>query len=325
MSKRLPSIVLFLIAGALLIYTASQTLNLLKVFLPPEQAPLAYLALVAFDGGLLGWSYFFAKGARGSWQRSIAAIMIVVSIAAVVIGFGAETFFTASKKGMVVVTPDMATTVVWAVCGVIAANVVAIVITHLSSPEHRKAMAEEEANDVIEDAVIEAIKKCAPMTARQIAPHKVTQWVEQQVQFHLPTQTMQALPAGQPTKMVDTTATPLDAEPEKKPSWMDRAKQLFGAGEVQPEPAQLADTAPLAAVQDDNARMSALVEELRELVARDKANGFNLDHFAEDLKALVNNTPPSGVVQARGLKQPLPSQGAQLDPSQAPLDDQANQ
>lgn len=250
MSKRLPSLVLFIIAGALLIYTASQTLDLLKIFLPPEQAPLSYLALVAFDGGLLGWSFFFAKGARGSWQRSIAAIMIVVSIVAVVIGFAGQTFFTASKKGMLTITPDMSATVVWAVCGVIAANVVAIVVTHLTSPEHRRSMAEEEANDVIEDAVIEAIKRSAPITARQIAPHKVTEWVEDRVQMYLPAgQTVQALPAPQPRQTAQPEpAQTVDAEPEeKKPNILQRAAKLFGAGEAKPEPVALSHEAPVQA------------------------------------------------------------------------------
>jgi hypothetical protein len=246
MSKRLPSIVLFLIAGALLIYTASQTLDLLKLFLPTEQAPLAYLALVAFDGGLLGWSYFFAKGARGSWQRSIAAIMIAVSIAAVVIGFGGETFFKASEKGLVKVTQDMSTTVVWAVCAVIAANVVAIVVTHLTSPEHRKSMAEEEANDVIEDAVIDAIKKCAPMTARQIAPRKVEEWVTGQIQFYLPGGvTHPALPAPAEREVVSTlaqTGTVADA-PDTEPGWIQKLKDWFSpvqqaAPAQEPVPAQ---------------------------------------------------------------------------------------
>jgi hypothetical protein len=244
--------VLFIIAGALLIYTASQTLDLLKMFLPPEQAPLSYLALVAFDGGLLGWSFFFAKGARGSWQRSIAAIMIVVSIVAVVIGFAGETFFTASRKGMLTVTADMSATVVWAVCGVIAANVVAIVVTHLTSPEHRRSMAEEEANDVIEDAVIDAIRRSAPITARQIAPHKVTEWVEDRVQMYLPAgQTVQALPAPQPRQTAQPAepAQTVEAEPEeeKKPNILQRAAKLFGAGEAKPEPVAMSHEVPVQA------------------------------------------------------------------------------
>jgi hypothetical protein len=220
------------------------------MFLPPEQAPLSYLALVAFDGGLLGWSFFFAKGARGSWQRSIAAIMIVVSIVAVVIGFAGETFFNASKKGMLTITPDMSATVVWAVCGVIAANVVAIVVTHLTSPEHRRSMAEEEANDVIEDAVIEAIRRSAPITARQIAPHKVTEWVEDRVQMYLPAgQTVQALPAPQPRQTAQPEpAQTVEAEPEEKqPSLLQRAAKLFGAGEAKPEPATMSHEAPVLA------------------------------------------------------------------------------
>lgn len=241
MSKRLPSLVLFLIAGALLIYTASQTLDLLKVFLPPEQAPLSYLALVAFDGGLLGWSYFFAKGARGSWQRSIAAIMIVVSIVAVVIGFAGQTFFTASRKGMLTITPDMSATVVWAVCGVIAANVVAIVVTHLTSPEHRRSMAEEEANDVIEDAVIAAIRRSAPITARQIAPHKVTEWVEDRVQMYLPAGAP-ALPAPRAAEPAQTVEAETE---EKKPNFLQRAATFFGGGETKAEPVSMSHETPV--------------------------------------------------------------------------------
>lgn len=65
------------------------------------------------------------------------------------------------------------------------------------------------------------------------------------------------------------------------------------------------DTEPL----ESNGRLSDLVAELRDHVAKDKANGYNLEHFAEDLKAMVNNTPPSSVTQAHGLKRPLPGSG----------------
>lgn len=301
MSKRLPSLVLFIIAGALLIYTASQTLDLLKMFLPAEQAPLAYLALVAFDGGLLGWSFFFAKGARGSWQRSIAAIMIVVSIVAVVVGFGGETFITASKKGMLTITQDMSTTVVWAVCGVIAANVVAIVVTHLTSPENRREMAEEEANDVIEDAVIAAIKRSAPITARQIAPHKVSEWVEDRVQMYLPTGSggAPALPA--PRAAQPEPAQTVESEPEKQPSLLQRAAKLFGAGEAKAEPVAMSHETPVR-VEPEPVASSQPVGMKRPLPASSASRRHRSTRH-----------------------RPFIQQAQQPDPQQAPLNNRANQ
>jgi hypothetical protein len=138
---------------------------------------------------------------------------------------------------------------VWAVCGVIAANVVAIVVTHLTSPEHRRSMAEEEANDVIEDAVIDAIRRSAPITARQIAPHKVTEWVEDRVQMYLPAGAggAPALPAPRQQQTPEPAQT-VDAEPEeKKPTFLQKAAKLFGAGEAKPEPVAMSHEAPVQA------------------------------------------------------------------------------
>jgi hypothetical protein len=114
-------------------------------------------------------------------------------------------------------------------------------------------------------------------------------------------------------------------EPKKAP------EQKASKPKLEPVTMAHSDTEPL---QDTNSRMSSLVSELRDLVAQDKANGFNLSHFGDDLKALVNNTPPSATVPAHGLKRPLPAsrrvrfrkqEAQQPDPQMAPLNQQAHQ
>lgn len=43
---------------ALLGYTALRTLDVIQLALPTDQQAIGYLALVAFDGGLVGWTLF---------------------------------------------------------------------------------------------------------------------------------------------------------------------------------------------------------------------------------------------------------------------------
>src|SRR5512136_315255 len=93
-------ILLLFLGGALLIYTASRTLNLLQLTLPAGQKELAFLALAAFDGGLVLWALFFLKGASGGWQRGISALMIAVSLVGVIVAFGADTLIGAASAGL---------------------------------------------------------------------------------------------------------------------------------------------------------------------------------------------------------------------------------
>jgi hypothetical protein len=113
-----------------------------------------------------------------------------------------------------------------------------------------------------------------------------------------------------------TTVQSSIEEPKKAP------EQKASKQKLEPVALSHSDTEPL---QDTNSRMSNLVSELRDLVSQDKANGFDLSHFGEDLKAMVNNTPPSSVSPAHGLKRPVtasgtPAQEDELpDPQTAPL------
>lgn len=54
--NKLATLIISLMALGLLIYTGSRTVDLISITLPANQQALAYVALVAFDGGLIGWT-----------------------------------------------------------------------------------------------------------------------------------------------------------------------------------------------------------------------------------------------------------------------------
>jgi hypothetical protein len=181
MARTLTFIVVLLMSLVLLVFTASRTLDLLQTFLPSgQQSAFAYLGLVAFDGGLVGWSLFFAYGARGQYQRAIALLMVVVSLAAVGISTIADLYLGASSKGLLSTLGEGQRLAVLLICGgVIVANIIAFFLVHISEPERLRAMATESARDTIQAETLRQIQKAAPQVAAEIAPELARQWVEE--------------------------------------------------------------------------------------------------------------------------------------------------
>lgn len=176
MSKKLASYLVLLVAGALMIYSGARTFDLLSQTLPRGQEVLAFLALLAFDGGLIAWLAVFMFGAHGGAQRAIAMLMILVCLTGIVIGFGGDTLLTASKNGLIA-DVNIGMTALILTTLIIAANITATVFFHVLSPENQKRMAEENARAQIEDAALESIKSQAQQLAQEIAPTVASAWV----------------------------------------------------------------------------------------------------------------------------------------------------
>ncbi len=177
MFKRVASLIVLVVAGGLMIYSASRTLALLQMTLPSGQKDVAFLALLAFDGGLIAWLLTFMFGAEGAWQRAIAGVMVVVDLVGVVIGFGADSLIGASANGMVKLGEGIALTAILLTTGIIAANIAATVFFHMLSPENRRRMTSEAAKDRIEQASLKAIEQEANALAAQLAPVIAAAWV----------------------------------------------------------------------------------------------------------------------------------------------------
>lgn len=180
MKQKIALALVTLMGLALLGYTALRTLDLVQLTLPADQQVIGYLALVAFDGGLLGWTLFFLHGARGGWQRGIAALMIVVSLIGVLLAFGADTLYQANARGtLATLDPGIVTNAIWGMVIIIGLNVGAVVAVHVTDPAARRAQAEEEAHDKIEDAALKQIQDNADALASELAPHIGRNWVDE--------------------------------------------------------------------------------------------------------------------------------------------------
>lgn len=188
MAQRLTFIIVAIMSILLLVFTASRTLDLLQTMLPAgQQSAFAYLGLVAFDGGLLGWSFFFAHGARGQYQRAIALLMVILSLIAVGISTVADLYISAASKGLVsALSEGQRLAVLLAVGGVICANITAFFLVHITDPDRLRAMATESARDVIHAETLRQISQVAPIVAAQVAPQLTRQWVVDTCQQLIP-------------------------------------------------------------------------------------------------------------------------------------------
>ncbi len=172
MKKSIALILTLIVGGGLMIYSASRTVELLQMTLAEGQKDLAYLALLAFDGGLVAWSLTFMFGAEGGYQRGIALLLSIVSLIGVVVGFGADQLLGAEHGGIVRSTDipaDFGLTVVIATVAIIALHIAGVVFFHLLSPEHRRRMQEEEFKDHIEEAAFKKSKQQIDQLAAQLA------------------------------------------------------------------------------------------------------------------------------------------------------------
>lgn len=167
---------------ALLIFTASRTVHFLQLTFPPDFAYVAYLALAAFDGGIIGWSIFATVSAEGAMQRGLAYLMIFVCLVGVILTTVADTIISSGENGLTKVPPYMATIGVWGSLVVIILNVVAGVVAHLASPHHVRKFQLESIHDEIHQLTIQHIRASALDIAPKIAAESADHWVRLTVQ-----------------------------------------------------------------------------------------------------------------------------------------------
>src|SRR5579872_6923397 len=101
MGKFLSNFFLGALAVGLSIFTGSRTLDLMAWALPASQVIYQYLGLIAFEGGMYFWSFYFLHGAKGTPQRSISILMAIVSIVAVAVATVADMSLDAGQAGKI--------------------------------------------------------------------------------------------------------------------------------------------------------------------------------------------------------------------------------
>jgi hypothetical protein len=216
MGKKLGSFLVLIVAAGLMIYSMSRTFHLLSATLPPGQEILAAIALLGFDLGLVAWLVTFLKSAEGAGQRAIAALMIIVNLIAVVIGFMGDTLLTAGQSGLLEAM-DMGSrqTIVMITAAAIACNIAATIFYHMADPANLRRMTEESARDKITSQALAAISQQANLLAEELAPVIAADWVRSmRADFSAalvePRDDVKRLPAAQPSRL-DTIKARLSA------------------------------------------------------------------------------------------------------------------
>jgi hypothetical protein len=182
---------------ALMIYTATRTVHFLQMTFPSSMAYVAYLALAAFDGGIIGWTIFATSTAEGALQRGVAYLMIFVDTLGVILTTIADTTTVSAQNGLTKVDPYMATVGMWGSIAIIVLNVVAIIVTHLVAPHHVRKFELENVHDSIHQLTMQHIRDRSLEIAPRIAAEHADHWVRQTIQ-----DVVGSLPASSQTRQI---------------------------------------------------------------------------------------------------------------------------
>lgn len=180
MFKKIGMLLVTILGGALLVYSATRSLDFIELTLPEDRKILAYFGLAALDGGLVAWLLSYLYGSRGGWQRAVSILMVGVDAVGAISMFTLDTLYNTGKAGLTkAMTPEEVYNAVLALSAIIALNILATIAHHLTEPEKLKEQAEEEAFSKVEEATLKQIAKNADTLAAQLAPTMAADWMNQ--------------------------------------------------------------------------------------------------------------------------------------------------
>lgn len=127
--KTVAAIAFYLMMGAVLVWTASLTVSLVRWLMPGDEIT-PWFALALFDGGALVWMVTMVYKARGLMQRGAAFLGMVLDL----LGVLSAVFMELSLKGSTLDTAMVAQYAVWGITGATALNLVLMYLFHISDP-----------------------------------------------------------------------------------------------------------------------------------------------------------------------------------------------
>jgi hypothetical protein len=159
------SVLLWLITIALIVFTATRSVNLIQSTMPADSQMVAYAALAGLDGGVLAWLFWTTRSAKGGVQRTIGSLMIVVDLAGIAAAVLGDTMLIAGTD------PQMVGMVsIWVIPIIIIANIAATVVAHMFDPSQSLRDAQRSVSDELERQKAEWMKANASSIASQVGP-----------------------------------------------------------------------------------------------------------------------------------------------------------
>lgn len=257
---------------ALMIYTATRTVHFLQETFPASMSYVAYLALAAFDGGIIGWTIFATATAEGALQRGVAYLMIFVDTLGVILTTIADTTTVSAQNGLTKVDPYMATVGMWGSIAIIVLNVVAIIVTHLVAPHHVRKFELENVHDSIHQLTMQHIKDRAIEIAPRIAAEHADHWVHQTIQ-----DVVGSLPASSQTRQL-------------------------ASSQIQQLPSPVVDADPVACAANECGDHVADPYDMAGKVAKEKEQGITYKPIGKMLKDAISFKLPASAANKKKIE-----------------------
>ena len=170
-TSHIPKILLYLMGLGLLIFTGYRTVSLVSQTMPQEAAILSIAALVAFDGGIVAWLYYFSRGAKSNQQVAIAGAMVLVDFIGVGILFISHRLL---NERLYAQNPDtlrnLGVLAIWTLVIGTLANVGALLLSHAFDPDEIMTRARRDVEAEISKKAVELVEAEAAKLAGQVAP-----------------------------------------------------------------------------------------------------------------------------------------------------------
>jgi len=174
---------IWIISGALLIYTAARTVSLVQSTLPEGSQIFAFAALFALDFGLIAWLHFATHGARGS-QRLIAVLMVVVDLAGISAAVIADTMRSVDP---VASADTIRIAAMFMIPIIVVLNIAATVATSLLSPDQKIRDAKRALADELELSMAAHMSENADAIAAKASPEAAQHQIDNVVSKFLST------------------------------------------------------------------------------------------------------------------------------------------
>jgi hypothetical protein len=180
MKNWIGKILITILGLALLVYSATRSVDFISMTLPADRQIMAYFGLAALDGGIIVWLLAFMYGSHGGAQRGISILMVGVDFVGAVAMFTADTILNTGEAGLTGrIDKESMLTFVIVLSLIIALNIGAGLAHHITDPDHMRKMADEEAHGKIEDQARSMVSKQADQLAAELAPVIAGHWMAQ--------------------------------------------------------------------------------------------------------------------------------------------------
>jgi len=245
-TKWIGKLLFVVMAGALIAYAASRTLDFISNTLGQDDQMIGYLALFATTGGALAWLAVFLWDSDGVAQKGIALVMICLDVAGEIALFTIDTLMKSANNGMVAtLAPEDVRMTVLGMSALIGANIIATFAFHIFEPGNLERIEEHFADWKIKQAIQQAKADTAQSIAGEIAQREAAAYAIAQKAKDRSDKTQDEKTAREVFEGLGS----LFSRPAKRDTLPAVAAETVGLPTLteQPQPTKPAEAAPMGA------------------------------------------------------------------------------